>query len=177
MAFRVWQRSSGFTPSMGFLCLEEGSADQGKLWNFTSGAWVAPSTNPTSSDVIQAMTLLDDYTPLASHYYYLDVTTLGGSPGRVLPIVFNGTTEAAQGEELHILSNARTDSLLAAQVVSGVSLQRWLRAIGAVLFGTVDPSTTGGATTHAFKYSATTLVTVVTDDAEDGKRDTVTIAS
>lgn len=181
MAFRVWQRALNVTdPAIGFLCCEPGSADAGFVWNFTDGDFVDPSTDPDIADCSQAMTLLDDWEPLANSLYYYDVTTLGGSPGRIIPLIFSANTLIGQGEELYIRGNERVSQTQNDLVLSGVTVLQWQRALLAVLCGAVDPSTSGGLTTNAFKWpnlEGSTYATVVCDDAEDGKRNSGAVAS
>lgn len=169
---------SGQAPRAGYLCLEPGSADLGYVWNFTDGDWVPLSDDPDIEDISEEMTLLDDYAGLNRRLWYHTATTLGGSPGRVITMLWGSTgTFLGQGEELYIRGNERVSQAQNEYVFPGVTRLQVDRAVAAFAVGTVDPSTVGDVTTLAFKINGTTYVTVTLDETEDGKRTGTTFAS
>jgi hypothetical protein len=185
MGFWYMSTSSALVPGIIFICTEPGSADEGYIWDGSD--WVDPTTITDYDDagIMQTMTQYHA-TLFQGRRYYLDMATLGGSPGQVEAVVVNSANGAYHGVmgPFNVRSNTlqreagydpRTD-----EVVSGLTYQEQAAGVAAFAGGTVTPelnTPSSGLTRHQYKLGGTTYLTVTTEDATKGKRTVGTFPS
>lgn len=185
MAFWFNSTSSAVVPGVIFTCTEPGSADEGFIWD--GADWVDPTTITDWDDAGITNTMTQYHATLfQGRRYYLDMATLGGSPGQVEATFVNSENGSYMGVggPWNVRSNTlqreagydpRTD-----EIVSGLTYQEQAAGVAAFAGGTVTPETntpSSGLTRHQYKLGGTTYLTVTTEDATKGKRTTATFPS